>query len=244
MSDGRLQSPLAQLERQLRTDRALGALAQSHVHRAVREDSLGFTIGRDAILADWTQQDRAEVRVTADFNDMIAFEVGPDAWKGHRWIVREGSVISRETLIEDRGESKSAPAFHAPLGELRAGEGQFDAGTQATLPADFPKAARHLADLLHQSWNGRAFNLYEAPWLIALVRALPDATFYFERALVQGSQYAILWRVHGHHANGQRVRLIGSSVMTFDGKAITSDMTVVDFAAMDAQLGRELISYA
>jgi hypothetical protein len=32
--------------------------------------------------------------------------------------------------------------------------------------------------------------------------------------------------------------------MTFDDGVITLDNTVVDFAAMNAQLGRELISYA
>ncbi len=240
------QSALATLEYALRTDRALGALSQSYVHRAVREDSLGFTIGRDAILADWTLQDPADVTVTDDFGDMIGFEVGKDnkAWRGHRWVVREGDKIIRETLIENRGQPKFAPEVHAPLGELRAGRGQYDAGTKAVLPADFPDAARPLADLLHQAGNGRAFNLYEASWLVSLVRTLPDATFYFERAVVQGNQYAILWRVHGHHAGGQRVRLIGSSVMTFDDSAIKSDTTIVDFAALDAQLNRDLISYA
>jgi hypothetical protein len=239
-------SALATLESALRTDRALGALSQSHVHRAVREDSLGFKIGRDAILADWTLQDRADVTITADFGEMIGFEIGTDnkAWRGHRWVVREGDKIIRETLIENRSQPKFAPETHTPLGELRAGRGQYDAGTKAVLPADFPDAARPLADLLHQAWNGRAFNLYEASWVARIIRTLPDATFHFERALVQGNQYAILWRVHGHHAEGQRVRLIGSSVMTFDDSAIKSETTIVDFAALDAQLGRELISYA
>jgi predicted ester cyclase len=246
VSDIKSKSDLAKLECQLRTDRALGVLSQSYVHRSVREDSLGFTIGRDAILADWTLQDRAEVTVTDDFGDMIGFEVGTGAtaWRGHRWVVREGNAIIRETLIENRGQPKFAPDAHAPLGELRAGRGQFDAGAAAILPADFPEAARSLADLLHQAWNGRAFSLYEAPWLLKIVRTLPDATFYFERALVQGSQYAILWRIHGHHVGGQRVRLIGSSVMTYDDSAIKSDTTIVDFAALEAQLDRDLISLA
>ncbi len=246
MSGLKPNSALAKLEQQLRSGRGLAALSQSHVHRAVREDSLSLTIGRDAILADWTLQDRADVTVIVDLVDMIAFEVGAgaSAWRGHRWVAHEGDKIIRETLVEDRGEAKSAPAVHAPMGELRAGRGQYDAGTRAILPANFPLSAQPLADLLHQAWNGRAFNLYEAPWLITLVRTLPDATFHFERALVQGNQFAILWRVHGHHDNGQRVRLIGSSVMTFDDGAISSDLTVVDFAALDAQLGRKLISYA
>jgi predicted ester cyclase len=246
LSETAASSPLAVLENQLRTQRALSALRHSHVHRAVREDSLGFLIGRDAILADWVDQDSADVTILADFKDMIAFEVGTGAkaWRGHRWVVCEGGKIIRETLIENRGVPKSAPPMHPPLGELRAGQGQYDAGTQAIIPDDFPADVKPLADLLHQAWNGRAFDLYEAPWLVRLIRTLPDATFYFERAFGDSDQFAILWRVQGHHVGGQRVRLIGSSVMTFADGAITSDMTVVDFAALDAQLGRELIDYA
>ena len=44
-------SDLAELERALREDSAFARLASSHSHRAVREDSLGFTVGRDALLA-------------------------------------------------------------------------------------------------------------------------------------------------------------------------------------------------
>jgi hypothetical protein len=238
-------SDLAKLEHQLRTDRALNALSQSHVHRCVREDSLGFLIGREAILNDWVHLEPEKVVVTADFGDMIGFEVGipPQIWQGHRWVEREEGKIIRETLIEDRGARKSAPLVHAPLGELRPARGQYDAGTQPVLPDDFPAAATPLVTILHQAWNGRAFNLYDAPWLTKLTRALPDATFYFERGLVRDDQFAILWRVHGHHAGGQRVRLIGSSVMTYRGEAITADQTVVDFAAYEAQLDRALIDY-
>jgi hypothetical protein len=246
LSNAKSNSALALLEHQLRTQRSLGVLSQSHVHRAVREDSLGRLIGRDAILADWVGEDPVDVTISADFGDMIAFQVGigANSWSGHRWIVRDDDKIIRETLVEDRGIAKIAPPVHQPLGELRAGRGQYDAGTQAILPIDFPDAAMPLTNLLHQAWNGRAFDLYDAPWLVRLVRTLPDATFYFERALVDGNRSAILWRVHGHHVGGQRVRLIGSSVVTIEGGAITSDLTIVDFAALDAQLDRVLIDYA
>ena len=86
--------------------------------------------------------------------------------------------------------------------------------------------------------NGRAFNLYDRAWLSALIRQLPDATFYFEHAIVGERQTAILWRVLGHHSNGQRARLVGSSVLT--GNA---DETVIDHAAMAAQLGRPIVDY-
>ena len=239
-------SALAVLETRLRSARALADLGQSHVHRAMREDSLGFLVGRDNLLADWTLQDRSDVTIVADFADMIAFEVGlgPHMWQGHRWVVKENNKIVAETLIENRGVTKVAPPVHPPLGELRAGQGQYDAGDVPILPADFPDRAKPLAAILHKAWNGRAFNLYEAPWLLTLVRALPDATFYFERARVDANHIALLWRVHGHHATGQRVRLIGSSVMAFDDGTITSDMTLVDFDAFHAQLDRAFINYA
>lgn len=245
MSDASTPSDLAKLEKSLRTNRALADLSAHYVHRARREESLGFLVGRDSILSDWVAQDTAPVSIEADFGDMIAFLVGrgKSAWRGHRWVVRDEGKVIAETLIENRAVSKTAPAIHPPLGELRAGRGQYDAGETPPLPADFPDHARPLATLLHKAWNGRAFDLYAAPWLSLVLKHLPDASFYFERALVQGDQVAILWRVHGHHSGGQRVRLIGSSVMGFANGVITSDLTCLDFAAFDAQIERDVIEY-
>ena len=235
-------SALATLEIGLRRDRNLAALAESHVHRATREDSLGIIKGRDAITAAWVNEDASDITITADLGEMIAYKT--NGWHGHRWAWREEGRITREVVIEDRGEPKTASPAHAPLGELRSGEGQYAASDSALLPPGFPEDARDIAGWLHKAWNGRAFNLYDrAPkergWLPALIRQLSDATFYFEHAVVGEKQTAILWRMHGHHANGQRVRLIGSSVFTGD-----ADETVIDQAAMAAQLGRETISYA
>ncbi len=233
-------SALATLEIELRRDRAYASLADSHVHRATREDSLGIIKGRDAITAAWVREDAADITITADLGEMIAYKVnGPNhSWHGHRWVWREASRVIREVVIEDRGEIKTATHIHPPLGELRSGQGQYDAGDKAILPLGFPEGARDIANWLHQAWNGRAFNLYDHAWLPALIRALPDATFYFEHAIVGGQQTAILWRVHGHHASGRRVRLIGSSVFT--GNA---DETAIDHAAMASQLAGEVIDY-
>jgi hypothetical protein len=230
-------SALATLETALRRDRAYADLAQSHAHRATREDSLGIIKGRDAITAAWVDEEASNISITADLADMIAYKVKD--WHGHRWVWREEGRILREILVEDRGDVKSAPPVHSPLGELRSGQGQYHAGDKAILPPGFPEDARKLADRLHQAWNGRAFNLYDRAWLPALIRQLPDATFYFEHALMDETQTAILWRVHGHHTNGQRVRLICSSVFTGD-----SDETLIDHAAMAAQLGRDMVDYA
>lgn len=230
-------SDLAALEIALRRDRNLAALADSHVHRATREHSLGVIKGRDAITGAWVDKDASDVAVTADLGDMIAYRV--DGWHGHRWAWREAGRIVREVLVEDRGIAKSAIPVHPPLGELRAGRGQYAAGDTAWLPPGFPEGARDIAGRLHRACNGRAFSLYDRPWLPALIRKLPDATFYFEHAIVADTQTAILWRVHGHHANGQRIRLIGSSVFTGD-----ADETVIDHAAITAQINGETISYA
>ena len=229
-------SDLATLEITLRRDRNLAALAGSHVHRATREDSLGIIKGRDAITAAWVEEDVSDIAITTDLGDMVAYKV--KGWRGHRWVWREEGRILREVVVEDRGDAKTAPPVHPPLGELRSGEGQYAAGDTAILPPGFPDDARDIANRLHQAWNGRAFNLYDRAWLPKLSRALPDATFHFEHAIVGDQQTAILWRVYGHHANGQRVRLIGSSVFTGD-----ADETVIDHAAMTAQLGQPVIDY-
>ena len=234
-------SALAELERSLRQDGAYGQLAASHSHRAVREDSLGFFIGRDALTADWVASGTQPVTITADLGEMIAFAVGPPEarWHGHRWIKREDDRIVSEILVENRDHDRVAPAAFPPLGELRAGLGQFSAGDAAIVPPGFPDEAKALADRLHRAWNGRAFNEYRADWLTALVTDLPDATFYFERAIVHGDQTALLWRVHGHTAKGQRIRLIGSSLF-----AGGDDETIVDLTAMRAQSTRDLIDYS
>ena len=229
-------SDLATLETTLRRDRELTALADSHAHRATREDSLGVIKGRDAITAAWVNEDASDITITADLGDMIAFKV--KGWHGHRWVWREDGNILREVVIEDRGEAKVAPPVHPPLGELRSGKGQYSAGDSATLPPGFPKEARDIANWLHRAWNARALNLYNRAWLPALIRQLPDASFHFEHAIIGEKQTAILWRVLGHHSNGQRVRLIGSSVLIGD-----ADETVIDHAAMAAQLGRGMIDY-
>ena len=57
-------SALAALEIALRLDRAYASLADSHVHRATREDSLGIIKGRDAITAAWVSEDAADITIT------------------------------------------------------------------------------------------------------------------------------------------------------------------------------------
>ncbi|MGL5837579.1 MAG: hypothetical protein ACRCY3_03670, partial [Sphingorhabdus sp.] len=159
---------LADLETALRRDRKLALLADSHVHRATREDSLGIIKGRDAIQAAWLAEDEAAITIDADLGEMIAYTV--DGWRGHRWIWREDGRVLREVVVEDRGRARIAPAEHPPLGELRLGEGQYAAGRDALLPPGFPEEARPVADRLHRAWNGRSLDGYKGEWLIALLR--------------------------------------------------------------------------
>lgn len=235
-------SALAELEVALRRDAAFGHLAQSHSHRATLEDSLGLIKGRDAIMTHWLAGDPHDVTIGVDLGDMIAFAAtdGARHWQGHRWIWREEGRIVREVLIEDDGRPKAAAAVHAPMGELRAGRGQYAAGDPAILPPDFPAALAATADRLHAIWNGRCLDLGAEAWLVPLLRALPDATFLFERGIAGAVASAILWRVHGHHENGRRVRLIGSSVIDGKSGAVAS---VLDLAAMTAQVDRAMIDY-
>lgn len=229
---------LAALETALRQDCAYGLLGESHAHRAVREDSLTLIKGRDAIVAAWVGEGRQQVAIDADLGAMIAYQVD-GAWHGHRWVWREDGRILREVVVENRGVAQSPPAVHPPLGELNAGRGQYATAEAALLPADFPESVRPLADRLHRAWNGRAFDLYGSDWLPCLIRLIPDAHFQFERAIVLGDNIALLWRVMGHDAGGQRIRLIGSSLFQGD-----MDQTLLDWAALAVQQQQPLIDYS
>lgn len=233
-------SALADLEIALRRDRAYAQIAETHAHRATREDSMGLVKGRDAILERWVAEQAAPIAINADFGDMIAFEVGECGarWRGQRWIAREDGRILREIEIADRPLTLSPPILHPPLGELRSGHGQYDAGTAAILPQDFPAAARPLADRLHRAWNGRAFDLGVEEPIIEIIRQLPDATFTFEGASVSGGDVALLWRLHGHR-DGRRIRLIGGTVAL----AGAEPQSLLDLSALDAQNAARHIDY-
>jgi len=238
---------LAALEIALRCRLEYARLAETHTHRSTLEDSWGIVKGREQVLACWVGQGRQEAAIRADLGEMIAFTVseGDRDWPGHRWVTREQGRILREIVIEDRGVARRAPAEHSPLGELRAGMGQLSAGSRATLPAGFPEAAWPLANRLHAAWNGRAFDLYSAEWLTLIVTALPDATFYFERAVVAEDRIALLWRVFGHDASGRRIRLIGSGLFTATGAGeYRCDEIVLDQAAFKAQMSKPMLDYS
>ena len=240
-------SELAELEIALRCRLEYARLASAHTQRSSLEDNWEIVKGREQILAQWVTQGRQEAAISADLGDMIAFTVseGEGHWPGHRWVTREQGRILHEIVIEDRGVARQAQADHPPLGELRAGMGQLPAGGIAILPAGFPEAALPLANRLHSAWNGRAFDLYSADWLTLIVRALPDATFYFERAVVAEDRVALLWRVFGHNASGRRIRLIGSGLFTAaPAGEFRCDEIVLDKAAFVAQMNKPLIDYS
>lgn len=240
-------SALADLEVALRSRRAYAEVAASHTQCSSVEDSMGLVKGRDQIRARWVALGPQEVSFHFDLGCMIAFTVKDEerSWLGHRWVEWQDGRIIREVLVEESGLIRSAAAEHAPLGELRAGQGQLAAGSGAMLPPDFPDEARALADWLHTAWNGRALDRFSADWLAELLDLAPDGIFYFERSLCEAERIALLWRFFGHHESGRRIRLIGSSLFTSkpDG-GFTCDETVIDRGALQAQLERGVLDYS
>lgn len=215
-------------------------LAESHAHRTVREDSLGVTKGRDAIIAKWVETAQLTAAVTTDLGDMVAVESGDKDWQLHRWVWREDDRILREVEITNRQRELLAPSVHPPLGELRAGKGQYAASNEAELPPGFPDDAAPLAHELHNAWNGRAFSVAPPQAILTLISDLPDATFYFEHAVVAGQATAILFRVMGHSRSGHRIRLFGSCLVPKDSPA----ELVMDWPAYAAEESGETIDYA
>lgn len=261
-----------------------GALADSHLHRAVRVTTLGERRGRDMLIADDMAATAAgvgrcaAVDVGAMRHERLA---GPHGeWARHVWTVREGARVARETIIED-GVARCAALgvdfdtvverevadylVHAPLGELRAGFGQLAAEPHAVLPDDFPDGARHVADALHQVWNGRRLSAlagwaesvaWSGPdgrngdrtglqaWVVEVLARYSDAALMIEAAAVADDAVSILWRLHGHDARGNRVRLIGSSMLTLDARdRIIRDVTLIDGVAAAVQERAVPIAY-
>lgn len=214
-------------------------LAESHSHRAIREDSMAVSKGRDAILTQWVEKAGLAAEVTADLGDVVAVTGADKGWLLHRWVWREDGRILREVEVTNRLRDIGASAVHPPIGELRAGLGQFAAPAQPDLPPRFPDQARDLASGLHQAWNGRAFSKGVPSEISTLIRDMPDATFYFEHAAVRDEAIAVLFRVAGHHHSGRRIRLIGSHLV----QPGATPQTVIDWSAYAAQQAAQHIDY-
>jgi hypothetical protein len=215
------------------------SLADSHSHRAIREDSISISKGRDAILAKWVEVGDLAANVAIDLEDMVAVQGANNEWQLHRWVWREDGRILREVEVTNRQRDLVAPSVHPPIGELRAGLGQYAATAEPELPPQFPEEARGFAQTLHSAWNGRAF-AGEVPEAIrSLIQDMPDATFYFEHAIVRDGTTAVLFRVAAHHHSGRRVRLFGSHLVNKDEDA----ETVVDWSAYVAQQTEGHIQY-
>jgi hypothetical protein len=224
---------------------------------------------RAARMAASAEEPAGPVRIRIDMQDMIVFET-EQGWCGHRWVRREGGRILAETEILDGAaraqaigiEARDVAArrigaahpVHPPLGELRAGRGQLATSPSPLLPPDFPNAARPAAQYLHRVWNARAFDRVAARWtgpaeaggdaaafLLRLFTQLPDAELMIERALVDADRTALLWRLHGHHANGRRARAIGSSVLTLSGEAVVAEEMMIDALFIQAARYQPLI---
>lgn len=214
-------------------------LADSHSHRAIREDSMSISKGRDAILAKWVEVGDLEATVALDLGDMVAVQSANNDWQLHRWVWREDGRILREVEITNRRRDLVAPPVHPPIGELRAGLGQFAATAEPELPSQFPEEAIGLAQTLHSAWNGRAFSDEMPEAVRSLIQDMPDATFYFEHAIVGEGATAVLFRMAAHHHSGRRIRLFGSHVVNSNGSA----ETLLDWSAYVAQQTGSHIQY-
>ncbi|MDP3676979.1 MAG: ester cyclase [Novosphingobium sp.] len=209
-------------------------------------------------------------------------------WSRHVWSRIEGEYVVGETLIEDGAarcralgydfETKvqrlaEGAVIHPPLGELRAGSGQFAAGETALLPLGLHEAIRPIADAIHRALNGRDFAALDrlwaqdvawtgpddqqgnrealVSWIAALIGKFDDAVLLFEDAVMEGDRAALLWRLHGHHSAeafgvvpaGARVRLIGSTVLRLLDGRVIEDETLIDPLAAAAQLRAQPIAY-
>jgi uncharacterized protein (TIGR02246 family) len=265
----------------------------TYFHRTSRTTSLDWLRGRNAVAADDLADAvaNADVPVSSETIDRVTvehFHAGaPLQWSRHRWARYEGEFIIDETVIEDGSARCRAQGvdfndearrlaespLHRPLGELRAGNGQFAAGAAAILPPGLPAAIRPLADAMHRAWNGRDVAalaelwaddvVWTGPdgahgnraamgaWLARLHGTFDDGVLLFEDAVVVGDRVAILWRLHGHHSSeaygvapmGARIRLIGSTVVRFAGGRIVADETLFDPLAAAIQLRSAPIDY-
>ncbi len=230
-------SPLATLETALWQGDA-SRVAQSHSHRAVHEDSLGVIKGRDAISANWVSRDATEISVTADLGDVIGIAAADKNWRLHRWVWREDGRIVREVEVTDRARCLAPPTRHPPLGELRAGQGQYAPDERPLLPYGLADACVPLAMQLHKSWNARALGPMPDAIQQRLLRELPDAVILFEAGHASDTAQAVLFRLMGHHTSGRRIRLIGSAIAN-RGEVDT----VIDMNAFAAQIAAKHIDY-
>jgi hypothetical protein len=230
-------SPLATLETALWQGDA-SCLAESHSHRAVREDSLGIIKGREAISADWVSRDATDISVTADLGDVIGIAAAEGNWRLHRWVWREEGRIVREVEVTDRARILAPPSLHPPLGELRAGQGQYAPDANPILPNGFTKACVPLAMQLHHSWNARVLGPTPDAIQQRLLRELPDAVILFEAGHASDAAQAVLFRFMGHHKSGRRIRLIGSAIAN-KGEV----ETLIDMSAFAAQIAADHIDY-
>ena len=266
----------------------------TYFHRTSRATTLDWLRGRDAVVA----ADLADRIATANLSQttetvgcVTLSRVRNDAgagWSRHVWSRTEGEFVVGETLVEDGAGRCTAlghdfgteaervaerATIHAPLGELRAGSGQFAAGDEAQLPPGLPEAIRPIAGIIHRVWNGRDFAALDrlwaedvawrgpdgrqgdraalASWIAALIGKFDDAVLLLEDAVLEGNRAALLWRLHGHQSAaafgvspaGARVRLIGSTVLRLRDGRVVEDETLIDPLAAAAQLRARPVAY-
>ncbi len=262
---------LLALERAVYERLALGALAESHLHRATRETDAGLMHGREALiqaaaraLSATGPQTLLEPVELPDFLAVTVEAEGRAPWRRHRWCGFEGARIAREIEVEDTPPARPAPAFrHAPLGELVSGRGQRAASDAPAFADPISPRATALAALLHRAVNGRRADLAReafAPgslWrgpegregdaraaalaLVGLFAVAPDLALTLDCWSEAGDHVALLWRAACHTPQGARLTGFVSCLARLEGAAIASLDIVCDPAGMAAAAAAPLV---
>lgn len=182
----------AQALRRAWRDGAYGALSETYLHRAQREDALGHIVGREAIVAEAIAIEAAfaslDVAVRHDGTEVCSIELqgrytggllgieGEGAevrLRQHRWSRRERTHVVEDIVVSDhlalvdalgasRAEVAQAVGAAAPT-QPPLGELRSGQGQLAVEPLG---SGDRTLDTLHAIWNGRHFdriaNIYAA----------------------------------------------------------------------------------
>jgi hypothetical protein len=253
----------------------LTAIDSLYLNRTHREAHGQVMVGRDAIRAALGAEAAwgsiPQVAIEADLGDVVAtaITVSGDPSAGsrrrHHWLTWEARRIARELIVGDSPDSATqvrSVGLFRPLGERRAGAGQFAVGEHAIVPDSASASDGPILDALHRIWNGRDLATTEtlyAPnaqwrgpagrlggpseartWVSSVLADLPDSWLLFERVARSGDRLGVLWRLIADEGE-RRLHLLGSSIFTLAGDRVSAEDTLLDEAGLRTQRSLPII---
>jgi hypothetical protein len=254
----------------------LTAIDSLYLNRTHREAHGQVMVGRDAIrlalAAEAAWGSIPQVAIEADLGDVVAtaITVSGDPSAGsrrrHHWLTWEARRIARELIVGDSPQleirQERSVGLFRPLGERRAGAGQFAVGEHAIVPDSASASDAPILDALHRIWNGRDLATTETlytpnaqwrgpagrsggpsearAWVNSVLTDLPDSWLLFERVARSGDRLAVLWRLIADEGE-RRLHLLGSSIFTIAGDMVSTEDTLVDEAALGLQRSLPII---